>query len=595
MHVRTPHQFRRLGLALAAVLLAVTACTTTESSIDDPVEAELETTESMLIDDSAPTGQSDLDANWIATGGLRYPVEWLDDDSFDAGFSMYVAAWPFQQTHPGPVYQTGLPSTWMSALESDELGLYSTIEGGLGWWTATRFPTEAPKFSMGGVSAGFFEFANGPAAGGGTEGDFDWQEWRWDQPQGKYGVAQLSPYVLFPPDALNLDVESSGGLFGYGYHPLPIVPARTIEGPEGTVAVGDKSWTLFLSTENFQGPLAFFLPEFFAEPLVQTPELGGRFGASPFLDSNPSSQNQPFDVETHDVPAVQAIANDGSVYARITTTQFPDNGDGADSIILDQVSALSSAALADDVTGWFTGGEAPLGSFDSNGVRIKRFEQMDTRDHFGWMIIPVGLEEGEPEHLIDFAAFVEVDLSDAETFRYRWDLDQVEKTDGQFVIPQYYRLVDDATAESGKVWQPVAEIDVPSETGLTEYVFPELGVRGNTTAFETPTDPDSVWNSPGPVAGPFQADLGDGSTVTYSWYRFVDQPAIRHASFTEAERALMQARVESIHRQWASDTPYLPPPVAGELASLDANVIVQPPAGLEVGYVPIVTRQALTE
>ena len=45
--------------------------------------------------------------------------------------------------------------------------LYSDIEGGLGWWTDTRFPTETPKFIMGGVGPNFSAIANGPAHGWG--------------------------------------------------------------------------------------------------------------------------------------------------------------------------------------------------------------------------------------------------------------------------------------------------------------------------------------------------------------------------------------------------------------------------------------------
>jgi hypothetical protein len=37
---------------------------------------------------------------------------------------------------------------------------------------------------------------------------------------------------------------------------------------------------------------------------------------------------------------------------------------------------------------------------------------------------------------------------------------------------------------------------------------------------------------------------------------------------------------------------YMAPPTRGTLVSLDPGLIVQPPAGLEAGYVPIVTHQA---
>jgi hypothetical protein len=45
---------------------------------------------------------------------------------------------------------------------------------------------------------------------------------------------------------------------------------------------------------------------------------------------------------------------------------------------------------------------------------------------------------------------------------------------------------------------------------------------------------------------------------------------------------------------WAPDD-NLPPPTVGKLADLDPAVLVTPPQGMEVGYVPIVTRQGANE
>jgi hypothetical protein len=56
----------------------------------------------------------------------------------------------------------------------------------------------------------------------------------------------------------------------------------------------------------------------------------------------------------------------------------------------------------------------------------------------------------------------------------------------------------------------------------------------------------------------------------------------------------MQLRVEKLHKSWKIDQNYLPSPITGKLASLDPNLVVTPPAGLEFGYVPIVTRQEQT-
>ena len=53
----------------------------------------------------------------------------------------------------------------------------------------------------------------------------------------------------------------------------------------------------------------------------------------------------------------------------------------------------------------------------------------------------------------------------------------------------------------------------------------------------------------------------------------------------------MQERVELMHSNWSHTDQYAADPEVGELATLDPEIIVTPPAGMEVGYVPIVTRQ----
>jgi hypothetical protein len=132
--------------------------------------------------------------------------------------------------------------------------------------------------------------------------------------------------------------------------------------------------------------------------------------------------------------------------------------------------------------------------------------------------------------------------------------------------------------------------DVPAETGLAENRF-ESHRNKQPKTYETPAEPDSCWRTPGPAAGPFQAKLGDGSVVTYYWYRFADQPSMLNADMSDAEREEVQKRVELLHRHWTMDREYLAPPASGALADLDPALIVTPPRGLEAGYVPIVTRQ----
>lgn len=530
------------------------------------------------------------DDEWFATGFLDFPIAWNDNEELDAGFSMYVAAWPFQQTYPGPDHQTGLPSTWLVPSNVDDVPgeNYSTIEGGLGWWGDTRFATETPKFIMGGVARNFSAWANGPGAGSSemNDGHRDWSD-----PGGKYGVAQLSPSVLWAPDGLNLEQGTNGELFGYGYHPLPIIDTQ-LDTAGQNIETGNRSWTLFLSAGNFQGPVSFFVPNFFSEPALSDPSVEGAF-----FDSSPLVPHRSVAMETQVIPAAHAIDDNGVSYARITRTQFPMSDDDS-SIILNRVASYSDDALWNPARDWFGGGVEPSGQLDAAHSSMSEFDPIDARDASSYVLLHEGLDQDQ-EYPIDWASLADVDVSDPHTFRYRWNLDLVERDGDQFLLPEYYRLDgpgpggDIDGERDGPVWTPVLESDVPDSTGLRSHEFVDLGVRNDGDPYLTPDDPDSVWKSPGPSAGPFEAELGDGSIVTYQWYRFIDQPAIRHWGFSEEQLTDMQSNVERIHRAWGPDQTYLAPPSVGELANLDPAVVVVPPAGLDVGYVPIVTRQEL--
>ena len=261
------------------------------------------------------------------SGYMLVPVERAPEE-FNAGFSLYAAAWPVLERYPGQRFQTGLFGTWMFAQYAKDgdggdgkpgaprkpKDLYSDIEGGLGWWRDTRFATATPKFIMGGVAPNFSAWANGPGAGKGRD---------WDRPLGKYAIAQLSPWVVWPPDGLNLAQGTCGELFGYGYLPLPFVDAKPANdaAPRGT---GDQCWTLFLNTANFKGPLCFFTPHFWASASPERDDLAGAL-----LDTRPSDPNKAFQMETQWVPAaVSAAAEGGAQFGRVAPMSFPVDAEG---------------------------------------------------------------------------------------------------------------------------------------------------------------------------------------------------------------------------------------------------------------------------
>jgi len=513
---------------------------------------------------------------WIAT-------EDITDDSYGAGYTLYSAAWPALREYPGSTnFQMGLAGCWMTTQrtgnEPDQF--YTTIEGGLGWWRDTRFAKRVPKFIMGGVSHDFFAWANGPGAG--RSNNLPSGQRDWSTSGGKYGIAQLSNRLLWAPDGLNMAQALNGELFGYGYTPLPLTdPLEQTAGVD--IKTGNQCWTLFLNSTNFKGPATFFLPTFWTRPVLEDPSLEGLF-----LDSRPSDPNVGFGLEHAESPAIISEDESGNPYAKIERLQFPTSGED-NAILMNQVSVYSPEALWNDMISWFDGGDVVEPKFKSSGTN-----EVDFINGGGSMFGEI-IEHGQNgiRHDIQLG-YVNNIQQNTNTMGYRFDMNTVEKHGDNFVLPEYFRL-----GASDK-WVAIDDSEVPMSTNLLDTPVPTTP-RSEIT-YLTPKEPDchlqdplSPWNSPGPTAGPFTADLGDGSTVTYYWYRFIDQPSIIHANLPVDMRMEMQARVELIHANWSHTDEYLEDPSVGNLATVDPEAIVQPPAGLEVGYVPIVTRQEKTK
>lgn len=492
--------------------------------------------------------------------------------NYNAGFSMYVAAWPLLNRYPGHETQTGLFGTWMFPEQEVKKPneMYTTIEGGLGWWRQTHFPTATPKFLMGGVAAEFREIANGPSQGAGS----------WEDPKGLYGVAQLSPWLLFPLDGINLKQGTRGELFGYGYVPLPLTHAKKVTAGKD-VPTGNQSWTLFLNTKNFKGPVCFFTPYFWTRSTLDNPEWVGRQ-----LDVRPSNPIKNIALECQYVPAALETDNKNEAYAKIDPVSFPLNLDDQ-SVVMHRMTCYTKQALWDGLKTWFEGGPPVTGEFDPKGTFVLDFEASEGSS---WGIRPEDAKKDE-RVLINWNSFAKASVTDPTTYCFTWDTSIVKPfisaKGGAVTLPEYYRL--DRT-NGHEEWVHTTADKAPAGLRKATFEHPEEEPQ---KPYDTPTDAKSSFMSPGPVAGPFKVRLGDHSILTYSWYRFADQPAMLNADLTNSEREELQKKIEKLHRAWTKDLNYIAPPTVGKLAEIDPALIVKPPKGFEIGYVPIATYQEL--
>ena len=520
---------------------------------------------------------------YLFLGGTQAPLE------FDGGFSMYTAAWPLYSQYPGAASQTGLPGTWMFAKGEMPPEAYQTIEGGLGWWRDTRFGTETPKFHMGAVAIDFSSVSNGPGIGWGD----------YNAPSGKYAVAQLSPYLLWPPDGLNMKQGTNGELLGAGYLPMPFTNAKTTTAGRSDKPTGDNSWTLFLNAANFKGPATFVMPFFYSYVTAinwkNARDRSFLVDTRQHFDANPSTPHKTHQMETQTIPAYVSKDAKGNMYARVAPLQFPNDGSG-NSIVNHRVVAYKKNALWTSVEVWFKKG----GTATESQIKLSEAFEQPFGGYGGstWGITP----NGGTKSPVDWNSFAKTVAFNTSTIGFSWTPNLVTKADvgskSMMMMPQYYRL--NKAANGDTAWLVVQDKDVPVETGLASVEF-KRAARGTPAAFTTPMDDSSLirgentWKIPGPASNtPYKAKLGDGTTVTYYWYKFMNQPTLLNSDLTLSEREEIQRRVEKLHKEWTITKEYLPAPTTGKLAEIDPALILIPPKGFEIGYVPIATRQEQT-
>jgi hypothetical protein len=486
---------------------------------------------------------------------------------YSMGMGFYAAVWPLIEK-PIANFQIGLPSAWITPNNSDNkdkplapVGTYArdnwpkrgptwdsvfqTVEGGLGYWAGNHFRYGSPKFSMNATPQCYDYEVGSPG----------WSFFYDNEalPDNRLGIAQLSNRLLIPPDALPFEGNPNGKFLGYTYMALPFTRPTTGDPP-----TGDQSWTCFLSAANFKGPIAYYIPETWSKigKLFNYPFIYGRG-----LDARPGNMGGGA-MEINTVPRFDSVDANGVIYSKLPKLQFPVDDQGR-SLLVQDVTYYSKAALYDSFKIWRDEGAACSGRFDEKGAWKSTLTTSTPRYDLAGKVI-TGVEK----------------VFDTKVFDNVWGLqwyDRIASAFGRF--PQYYKQIGDKCIA-------IDAKDVPTETGLLTTEF-KLAGRG--VPYTSPKR--GAWMNPGPSSKSYTVELIDGSAVTYAWYRFVDQPSFQQYNWSEAKKARLQALVEKIHTHWPIDRDYMAPPSQGELAALDPALLVTPPNGLEVGYVPIVTNQ----
>jgi hypothetical protein len=492
---------------------------------------------------------------------------------FGYGVSFYAAAWPLLAT-PLESFQIGLPGTWIvpdnrgyeqplcppGTLARDHWSerapsyrdVFQTIEGGMGFWTSNQFHSTTPKFIMNGTANCYNYMVETPGWGFGLPSDL------LALSSEQMGLVQISNRLVVPPDAWTFKPGMHGELFGTAWMALPLMESHASYHRQPT---GDLCWTLFVNAQNFKGPVAYWIPDTWSAIASGYPPAAGRT-----LDTRAGLMGGGA-MEVNTVPYFSNQDAHGVLYSRIPKLLFPVSAANT-TVLMQDVLVYSPDALYNSMKGWSDSGGALTGAFDPRGAVTPSCTNE-----------PLKFDQHEVP-LTGFEAFVETTMvgrSGTCSFGLKW------KGSPPAGFPQYFK-------QEGKKMVAVPAAQVPPETGLATQTF---APPADGKPYTSPREPGTAWTSPGPKSGPLTVVLSDGSRATYYWYRFVDQPALQHLHLSATDKARLQAVVERIQANWPITRDYMAPPSSGTLATLDSALIVTPPRGLEVGYVPIVTRQEL--
>ena len=479
---------------------------------------------------------------------------------YDEGFSWYSQAWPLVSQRIDNL-QIGLSSTWInpdnvnqpakvqkafcagSTIESFRkdswYGYFQTIEGGLGWWRSTHFPTLMPKYALNGTPDCYnTEFA--------TPG------WTFEEARpvarGETALVQLSNSLLIPPDGITLNPASNGTYLGSAWMslPLPLVGRRSA--PTGT-----NHWTLFMNAANYSGPVAYWLPSTWSAVSVGNKLLTG-LG----LDSKPGYVGS-FASEWNSVPYFSTIDSAGRTVTRMPTTQFPIDAQGR-TIFSRDARSYSSASFANPISAWLQGtSEIPTRFSPSGSTDLPLLVEPSDFYQDGHRLAG----------LLDSVSLASFDSGAA--FGFQW-----KDASGTGHLPTTF-IRQGADLVTTNLDQSPPE--------LVRAAFPSSPPAP--FMYRNP----SWWNASKPASGVKSVRLVDGSTVRYRWYRFVDQPALQRLALTPTEAARLQSMITSMHRAWPNGTRFMDAPGAGSLTGVDPALIVKPPTGMEYGYVPYVISQ----
>eukprot|EP01065_Artemidia_motanka_P031351 TRINITY_DN3767_c0_g1_i1.p1 TRINITY_DN3767_c0_g1~~TRINITY_DN3767_c0_g1_i1.p1 ORF type:complete len:769 (+),score=237.69 TRINITY_DN3767_c0_g1_i1:78-2384(+) len=514
------------------------------------------------------------DPEKINPGSFYWRMD-IHGKSIGRAFSWYTRIFKlFQEGHPLNV-QMGMGGTWLAAegLSYDVCPckpggfgsdccktspcncagwLFESFEGGPGYWF-NELPSTVSKWRVGDSVGCYSYYTGSPLFQFGQWGGHDCDH---------MGLAQLSNRILMPPDGITFDVE---GMVGVAYAHTPFGKVN---------ATDDRNfWTIVLDTQNFAGPLAYFIPEFWRlrpKGYENVTRHLGDYSTCPDLSQGECA----FEWNTLETYR----ASNGDFKIPKMTVPYKDGR----TVLMMNNRAYNDSDVSDPLEQALQTGHLNVSRLFNTG---KRHPCVDgtTDAMFG---------------LYNHSTFsVGTMQTSVETGECVWSVQLHNEScpkDGDCWFPQYVR-------NESNEWTPIPESKAPPE--LQRQNFTTKTDSGNKYDQLSQVGSRKCLSSPGPAddklycVQTLKGVSASSTWIGYKWYKFVDQPGLQQANLSPEERSFMQKRVETLHRMTSQTSRWMKAGQAVDqgLSIIDEAAIVTPPEGMEYGYVPIVFYEAFAK
>ena len=478
--------------------------------------------------------------------------------------------------------------------EEDKCGVRGSIEGGMGYWMYT-IDTPHVKWMLPGATNANYEIF------GGTFGAES------PKPCTQLGGAvRVANNLLVPNDFVSFEGDTIDGFLGYMLTRSPIGKRSSEDNAN--------HWTIVIDTENFAGPVMVMASWFWDSRINWHPQSVSWSDPRALI----GYIAQGFEGR---VGAIGAVDSEGVEWRRTNRWAFPqdvdENGEWLHSSTLFtghsqyntdwamgamEPMLAGTGSAAEQSPGGILSAAMAQRSPPNEGCTTPSEEsdleiEMDDVEDVYWEGFGVG---GSPDNE-EVAAAQAQSASCHMKLELNPELLDCDSQPGWCEGTRYLKRAESSPPET----PALSEVPERVKAALNLRTFEPL--RRNDGRYLGPPQPseEACFDAPGPApADPrlYCTRTASGNWIGFRWYRFIDQPEMNQvfASLPESEqdgsRCYMQARIERLHQAQQANQEQVPrwfdaPQGAAQLpdtkVSIESALLITPPEGLEVGFVPV--------